>query len=324
MADDAQRDPAPLLLHVGYHKTGTTWLQAFLFNDAQAGFVQPWDRGDIIERLVLENAFRFDAAQARDHFQTAVDRAHADDRIPVCSAERLSGNPHSGGHDAAQIAHRLREAFPEARVLIVMREQRSMILSAYRQYVRVGGAQSLRRYLNPPRMGRPRIPQFRWDYLEYDLLIGRYRDLFGAQNVLALPFETLKQDADAFAQRIARFAGAREPAPSPKERKNVGMSAATLAIKRRANRVLVRDTANPSAWFDHPKLNSGVERASDTLDRLVPGALKRTTDSRLKRIVDEATGDRYAKSNARLGAMLGMDLGALGYTVSATDAPRSI
>lgn len=315
MADDASRDPAPLLLHVGYHKTGTTWLQAFLFNDAQAGFVQPWDRGDIIERLVLENAFRFDAAAARAHFQTAIDRAHADARIPVCSAERLSGNPHSGGHDAAQTAQRLRDTFPEARVLIVMREQRSMILSAYRQYVRVGGAQSLRRYLHPPALGRPRIPQFRWDYLEYDLLVGRYRDLFGAQNVLALPFETLKKDADAFAQRIARFAGAREPAPSPKERKNVGMSAATLSIKRRVNRVLVRDTVNPGAWFDHPKLNSGVEHASDTLDRYVPNALKRATDARLKRIVDQATGDRYAKSNANLASMLDTDLGALGYSV---------
>lgn len=308
--------PAPLLLHVGYHKTGTTWLQAFLFNDERAGFVQPWERGDIIERLVLENAFRFDANAARAYFQTKIDEARAAARLPVLSAERLSGNPHSGGYDGAAIASRLHETFPDARVLIVVREQKSMVLSAYRQYVRIGGACSLRRYLNPPRMGRPRIPLFRFDYLEYDLLVGDYQRRFGHENVLTLAFETLRDDPDAFAASIARFAGAREPAAAPRERKNVGMSGVTLAIKRRLNRVFVRDAVNPAAWFDRPALNMGVERACDSLDRFVPGALKRATDARLKRIVEETVGARYAQSNTRLAELAGIDLNGLGWTTA--------
>jgi hypothetical protein len=64
--------------------------------------------------------------------------------IPMVSSERLSGNPHSGGYDSAVLAERLHQVFPGARVLVMIREQRSMILSSWAQYVRVGGACLLR------------------------------------------------------------------------------------------------------------------------------------------------------------------------------------
>ena len=52
-------------------------------------------------------------------------------KVPVISHERLSGYPHSGGHDSKEIAHRLAAVFPNAKVVIVIREQKSMILSNY-------------------------------------------------------------------------------------------------------------------------------------------------------------------------------------------------
>ena len=50
-------------------------------------------------------------------------RAAESDSTPVLSAERLSGNPHSGGYDSLQTAERLHRLFPQAKVLVVVREQ---------------------------------------------------------------------------------------------------------------------------------------------------------------------------------------------------------
>jgi hypothetical protein len=42
-----------LLIHIGYHKTGTTWVQRFLFESEAVGFSQPLQRGeDVGEWLV--------------------------------------------------------------------------------------------------------------------------------------------------------------------------------------------------------------------------------------------------------------------------------
>lgn len=31
-----------LLVHIGYPKTASTWLQPTVFNEAKAGFISPW------------------------------------------------------------------------------------------------------------------------------------------------------------------------------------------------------------------------------------------------------------------------------------------
>ncbi len=304
-----------MLIHIGYHKTGTTWLQNFLFNDRGAGFTQPWERGDIIDRLVLADVFAFDAIETRGYFAEKRREAEAQGLIPVLSAERLSGNPHSGGYDSRTVADRLRACFPEDRVLVVFREQKSMILSSYKQYVRVGGTSSLKRYLHPPEMGKPRVPLFRLDYFRYDRLVSYYRDLFGAERVLAMPFEHLKQDAAAFTKRICDFAGAKEPAEIKRERSNVALSGLAALLKRPVNALCVRDRVNPGALIDHPKFNTGMESLFETVDRLTPKGVQDWFDGRAKRAIAAHAGDHFREGNRRLGELVGVDLGALGYDI---------
>ena len=109
--------------------------------------------------FVHADPFAFDAATVRQTFWPGIEKASARGLVPVLSAERLSGNPHSGGYDSVQIAERLATAFPEGRVLIVIREQTEMLVSAYKQYVKVGGAGTLRQYATPS-SDVPRVPLF--------------------------------------------------------------------------------------------------------------------------------------------------------------------
>ena len=64
--------------------------------------------------------------------------------IPIYSNERLSGGPHTGGSDSAEIARRIKICAPSSKIIIIIREQEDMILSSYSQYIRAVGSASLK------------------------------------------------------------------------------------------------------------------------------------------------------------------------------------
>lgn len=320
-AQPAKSPPRPVttvLLHIGYHKTGTTWLQKSVFEDrsSQSPFLQPWN-AVTIDELVMPHTLHFDPEKARGAFAAGFEAARSAGRLPVLSAERLSGNPHSGGYDSAELARRLALVFPEARILMVVREQVAAILSGYRQYVMVGGPCSLRRYLEPPAAGRARVPWFRFEHFEYDRLVSHYRMLFGPDNVLVLTHEQLVEDPVQFVDRIYAHAGLTRPANRgvSSERLNSSASDLVLALKRPINNLFVRDSLNPGGLIDSQRFSRRLQVAARLLDRTVPRSLRHRLHARSLRIVRNAVGDRYAASNRRLTALINTDLGALGYPV---------
>jgi hypothetical protein len=300
------------LIHVGYHKTASSWLQSALFEDACTGF-HAVPRPEILDRLVLVPPFEFDPATAREGFAGALAGARSRSAVPVLSHERLSGNPHSGGYDAALLADRVAAVFPDARVLIVIREQRSMIVSVYKQYVAEGGPASLRRYLHPPCAGRARLPMFRFGFFEYDRMIARYQALFARERVLVLAFEELKRAPRDFVERVAAFAGTAKPGELRWEAANVGLSALATALKRPLNLVLVRDRLNPLGWSERGGVQTLLRRGVEAVDGIAPGFLRDALERRLRERVEGEVGHRYRESNRRICELTGLDLAAYGY-----------
>lgn len=298
------------LIHVGYHKTGTTWLQRVLFQDPEGNFVWALPRQAVIQRLVLVNGFDFDAIDAAAELLARFHRV-SPGRIPVLSCERLSGSPHSGGHDSKVVAERLAAVFPGARILVVVREQTSMLVSLYKEYVQGGGAASFSRYVRPPRLSQGAIPLFRADYLEYDKLIAYYRSLFDAE-VLVLPYELLARDARSFVGRICNFVGAAPP-HDLRGSLHVSVPAAAVAVKRRLNRWAVRSALNPAAP-DIPGSNRAVRLVSVAFGARAPGWLRRRCEAGLFAKAAAFTAGRYTESNRRTSALAGIDLRELGYS----------
>jgi hypothetical protein len=304
--------PASPLIHIGYHKTGTSWLQQMIFSAPSAGFVTPWSSMYIADELILPHELDFDASTARDAFAAGL--TATDGLVPVLTWERLSGSPHAGGFDSALIARRLAEVFPAGRVLIVVREQRSAILSMYQQYARDGGIATLEGYLRPRNPAE--IPQFRFEHLAYDRLVSYYYEQFGRAAVLVLAYERLARDPDAFVRRIQDFAGVTVDASAavPSRVINASLGAGTLAIKRWANRWFVRNSLSPGARYyvkDH-------DRRFASIDRFIPAMWSSRLEKRWKQRIAELVGRRYAESNARLAALTGEPLAEFGYDV-ATD-----
>jgi hypothetical protein len=315
-----------MLIHVGYPKTGSSWIQRFLFDNPGTGFAPLFGsdaqmRSAIMRLLVLPNPLLFDSEACLEHFSPAAKGLVYRGLVPILSHERLAGTPHSGGYDSKQLARRLADVFPGAKVLIVVREQRSMIVSAYKQYVRNGGACALWGYLHPPRDGR--IPLFSFEYFEYHRLVGCYVDSFGSSSVLVLPYELFRDHPVAFVRKIVEFAGAEadldliESLPfSAKE--NVALLGFSIALKVRLNRLIARrDSENPQVLCPVSRGRElQLEMFLKRLDSLVPSPVQRHLDRRLRTQVSDQVGHRYGESNRHLSAMMGMDLKEYGYEVA--------
>lgn len=298
-----------LLIHIGYPKTATTWLQSRVFPlDTQAWFRAIGTRQAILDGFVRINGFRFDACTVRETFDDEIREAASSGRVPVISHERLAGTPHSGGSDAQPIADRLARTFPNARVLIVIREQDRMVLSSWQQYVREGGVCSLRRYLDPP--GDGRVPLFRYEQFEYDALIHYYHRLLSADRVRVLPLELLARDPRGFVRAIGDFVGADVIPDIDYSPLYESLSGTSVAILKRLNYLIGRDSVNPTAPL------RGHARIGDLLtylDRAVPSNISSFPTTLAKRRVRGILRDRYRASNQATSQLTGLDLSGFGY-----------
>jgi Sulfotransferase family len=312
-----------VLIHVGYHKTGTNWLQRRFFSDPATGYRWLGKRpgSHPVRRFVRDRPLEFDPASVRAALDPMIAEAREAGLVPVLSLERLSGSALSGGYDSVRIADRLHQVFPDGRILVVVREQRSMVVSTYKGYVQQGGAAPLEHFLGGRRSATFRVPGFDPAYLEYDRLIAYYRGLFGVENVLALAFDRFVEDGRGFVERIAAFAG--RPVPGDVldalpygHRENVRTtSALTLSVVRRLNQLAPPTDVNPAPLLE----SRAAARLADRLVRRDP--LRRPSagaDERLRRAVDEWAGDRFAASNVRLSALLGADLARYGWRIEAS------
>jgi Sulfotransferase family len=312
-----------VLVHIGYHKTGSNWLQRHLFRNSRTGFRWLGKTGGDhpVRQLVRALPFHFDAQATRAQFEPLVRAAESDGLLPVVSYERLSGHPFSGGHDSEQIAYRLKDVFPDAQVLVVIREQRSMIVSTYKQYVKAGGPCSLPRFLLPPRSRSMRVPWFDLAHFEYEHLLRHYRRLFGAERVLTLPYEQFVRDARSFVAAICEFAGRSldeellDGLPFT-ARSNPALPAVEVAIRRRRNHLYVRSELNPAPVLDSRAAKRAARLATaPQVIRLVPERLAASSEAALRREVADLVGDRYRESNRETAELTGLDLAGYGWPV---------
>jgi hypothetical protein len=284
--------------------------------------------------VVAPSALDFDARRARQRLLPRLEAAGGEGTVPIVSWERLSGAERMGGYDSKELADRLAAVFPEARILLVIREQRAMILSWYKWYLTRGGSGSTQRYFHP-RARRTRLALFGFEHFKYDRLIAHYSRLFGRERVMVLPFERLVADPRGSVGDILEFAGARhEPDALARllgEPRNRSRSTLALTLGRPVNALLGWDHTRDSppgllptgrlGWIVGKRVTSALARWQPRVDSLLPAPLSRRFEARIRRQVAAAVGDRYARSNARTQALTGLDLAGLGYMVGRDEAP---
>lgn len=291
---------APTFIHIGIHKTGSSTLQHKFRTHTSIYYV---------ERADVRDAFIGHSLDFDDNpFQAETERAMDQSKALVMSHERLSGYPASGGFDRELIAGRLAKAFPDAKILIIFREQSRWIKSFYQQYVADGGSLKLREFLTNPLPQIYKLPAFELDYLNYHQLVTLYQGHFGSENVLALPFELMAQDFDAFSTRLNKFFGF--DLELVNELTNQSRPLMPLLLMRVVNGTIGNTQLSPGGFVP-----LGYLKLATKFLGALPGArcFDERISARFERQIREKIEGHYDESNKELETMIGMDLKTYGY-----------
>lgn len=311
------------IVHIGYHKTATTWFQQSYYPLSSS---HRWVPRELARRALLDpDGFAFDADDARRILHDP-----SDPRPPVICEENLSGYLHNGGlHGlmAPEAARRIKAVFPDAIIVIMIRAQPQMLAASYVQYVRGGGTYGARRYLLPDRYvqgasrHRYKAPRFAFEHFEYDRLVAYYDGLFGRQNVIVRTYEALQSDAATFMAELAAAIGLElDIASVPVTVKNKSFGQATILLGRLLGLFTARSVMDKAFLVSIPgfyEVRRITMKAFAAVDPTPSGVAV------LPRALIRHAQERYAASNERLAAMRPLNLATLSYPLP-TLAPNDI
>lgn len=311
--------PPRSILHIGLHKTATTWFQRHVYSASESHrFI---DRRLLRSVILGTPALTFDAAAAR----RALGLDEADTPVIICD-EDLSGVLHNGGLSArfaaVAVAHRLHELAPGAQVVVVVRAQPRLAVSTYQQYLREGGTASPRRYLFPEEhrhLGHARpLKAARFDFssMDHQLLIGLYDRLFGRENVHVFAYESFVADPAAFLREFrARLGYAMRGEPAVGRRVNASYRRGLLPVARLLNLFTERQVADKRVLVHVPYWYWLRKRLLERLNRLAVFGRPPGPEALFGADAVRWIEARFAPGNRLLAERMGMDLGALGYPV---------
>ncbi len=307
------------VIHIGFHKSASTYLQEYLFPRLQVNYV--FLAGHKREMLnMVQSPTDFNAQVLKDWIREDVGRRYENPHpLTVVSHEELSGGPH--GYDDVNpflVASNLKKAFPSGKVIIIIRNQFGYLLSLYTFRVAIKGyeTRNLERFLTEE--GAKGL----FEKLEYDRIVERYLSLFGRENVLVLPIELLRNDSQGFNDAVTDFLGV--PPIAADAVRPVNESTKLLAVLQFWRPInycfgsflgLLRflhiqpEEEYPYQWLRY-KYYGVKRRTTARLNRLFE------TSSRID--ISSYTGykaleARYAASNARLQESIGVNLKECGY-----------
>jgi hypothetical protein len=339
-------------VHIGFPKTGTTWLQESILPRVPGvvALGKPYlvdaRYEDLLNRFTGCQEFDFSPERMRAEFQELQERNARHFGLEsqrLISFELLSGELYAGT-DAKQLLDRIHRTFGEVKILITIREQKAMVESLYRHYVAGGGGLHVREFLY--KVTSPTVDIFGTRHLflklRYDRVIEYCYELFGRENVRVLAQEGIARDRAGFLDAYFGFIGVAVPqaAKINREVRNASLSYLGTCVLRPINQVI------STPLSDSPLLRSlgsryygFVRRVFRPLDervfagllggrrfvtkkkkwwlvRVAKRALPRyRKDDDRARICDEI--DRaYAASNRRTVELTGLPLEELGYCVA--------
>ena len=312
----------PPLIHIGFPKAMSSWLQKFLFQPEQ-GYINILDSLRTTISVIDPSPFTFDESKCRAFIEETLSKTPNYQRlVPVCSAEALAGNYYCGGFNAKQNADRLKILFPDAKILFIVREQRSLMRSLYKTMVVWGMPHSIKRLLNPKHTSL--VPQFNLDLLRFDLTTAHYQELFGRDNVLVLPYESFIRDPKNFVTKILSHTQcmattAFEKLPW-KRKLNKNQPLLNIYIQRLKN-LFLKTPFNYAAPLELTEARIAANIKNSKSSKL-PAFTHNWFEDDFNQTVSHAFAGQFSASNLHLEHLTGLQLSQYGYDVATSQSNR--
>ncbi len=220
-------------LHIGYHKTASTWFQLNGYpmhpeiNLLNQGSLDPV----FYETFVQPDEFNFDMEVFKTNFWEQANRGKKKTVLFGICEESLSGNFWTG-RNSDTLLHRINNQFSGSKIILAIRRQDSMLLSLYSNYVKNGGSMPFSRLIKDI----PFEGALLGSKLEYHKLIQKYYDYFGMDNVFVYLFEEFTSSPQTVLRNIANFLDVSDFPDTPtKKRVNIKMGCYQLGTARILN-----------------------------------------------------------------------------------------
>ncbi len=311
-----------IIIHIGYHKSASTFLQKKVFAQLPVNYL--FFAGPDRQFLdMVESDNEFDPQGIHSWITSELSRKYPAGKkeTTVLSHEELSGHPQ--GYKKISpftTARNLRKLFPNAGILIIVRNQFDYLASIYAFRVAVKGYESrdFDRFISEE--GAKGL----FEHLEYHRLIEYYQQLFGSEQVLVMPMELLTQSSEDLFNRLFAFIQVpyqrvARPRPMNVSTKSVLILSFWRPINYIFERLLhlliflfrMEDRKTPFKRLRYLFYDS-KSKISVMLDKVFPATRKIDLKacSEYPRLVE-----RFGKSNAYLERLIGCDLSTLGYPV---------
>ena len=226
-----------LIIHIGCHKAGSTWLQADVFPK-----IKDLDAITFYKENPIENEINYMQTCGEPYYekllieQNVVNYLNGKKNV-IISSEGFSGAGNTTllgmGHQVRPICKRILDMFGRCQILIVIRNQRSALFSLYRDDIKLGYVMTFKNWIEA------RDSCFALNYFKYSGLIKTYLENFGKDNVKVILFEELfeKKTIDS----ILNGYGLRHLGTDDidyKKKYNIGYGPLSLTTSRIINRLL--------------------------------------------------------------------------------------
>lgn len=324
-------------IHVGMPKTGTTFLQLQVFPKLKGvDYWQPFNHpmSYYFERFANNNYLCYPEAwklKIREYLEASEENIH------ILSYEGFFGSYKNNYKSNYTNSLLLKELFPEAKIILSIRNQIRLIESNYSQIVTEGYVRSIYKYINyhKGRFLNNRNESYvtlNIESLQYDRYIRNYHEQFGASNVLVLPFEMLTRAETQYRQRLATFLGLADISIADSENslgRKKSLSKNGLLVNRILNRFFICEINNGVGFIPKQPYMFALQRRKNNflfavlyfisksmhpqfIAKKISGD-KRKGETHLTLVVVQTLRDFYFTSNQKTSALINEDLASYGY-----------
>jgi hypothetical protein len=302
---------SPLVFHIGWMRTGTTFLQGVFENHA-----------DI--QLSLKNRFfSYDPYYllGRDHYKTLIqdqgkncqhkiivdsDENYAMGRFKTHLREKSPGQKYNYKaelsyihHDISEMILRIKEVAPNAKIFGVVRKQANWFESVYKHDVYHFGLDKPFEKFYESELGKAYRKA-----ADYFAVIKAFQEAFGKDNVKIMLFEDFVQSQSQFVDDLSEFLGLDIAIdPTQKLKKNASTSGFFTQLHQKAN--LLSET-NPG--YSERKFYELLRSVIYRFDHLVNKRGWRLPGQVISKTMKQRIYAEYQESNNKLGKLLNKEI----------------
>jgi len=313
--DSAADSSIPDALHVGFSKCASTFLQAFfqehpnVFLVNQSHYFAPFayssfSRGEDEYLRLFQGA------------QTGQVKLESDEHIllplfhPVLEAAATTLD------SVVEVSSRIKSIQPDAKIIIVIRNQTDLIISRYSEYILGGGKCEFDEFVSEFLQCSKDGVNYYQNY--YSKIIKIFQADFAADKVLVLLQEELARDERSTIERLSNFLeiNVRRPSQRGMVSRRVGLSSLGIRTMRAINKVVV---TRPKRSFNEAQvripflLYKIVQRVLRIADFYLPKTLKGDKNTILTPAIEARIRDEFSEDNANLAELMAKELPKLGY-----------